>query len=283
MPVGLGSLIGGDPTAASCGSAATARTAGSRRGRSHEGGRHRPAGGPVEQFDRVHDRGRGEARDLHHAAEIAGRDDVRIDAVDVGGLALAERGRDLGLQQVVGAGGTAAEMPLGYVEHLETGAGQQLPWWAGHALAVLQRAGVVIGDAIRLGRAVAHADVRQQFGDVARERADPPCGVAVDEMAVVLDRRAAAGRVDDDGIETGCQLPAPGRDIGAGEAPAMFVASHVERQGANGKRVRFAPAPAPVRARARPGNARGLARRNARPFDHSSMKPNRQLSVTSTP
>ena len=37
------------------------------------------------------------------------------------------------------------------------------------------------------------------------------------------------------------------------------------------KASEFGPAPAPVRARARPGNARGGARRNARPFDHVTL------------
>ena len=44
------------------------------------------------------------ARDLHHAAEIAGGDNVRIDTVDVSRFALSERRRDVGLEQIVRSG-----------------------------------------------------------------------------------------------------------------------------------------------------------------------------------
>ena len=65
-----------------------ARAAGSRRGRSTKAG---GIGPPVAQSSNSTVCTIGaerEARDLHHAAEIAGRDDVRIDAVDMRGFAL---------------------------------------------------------------------------------------------------------------------------------------------------------------------------------------------------
>ena len=140
----------------------------------------------------MHDRRLSETPDLHHAAEIAGGDDVRIDTCDMRGFALAERRRDLRLQQIVGAGRAAAEMPLGHVEDVEAGARQKLARRACHALSMLERAGIVISDAIGRGIAGLESKLSQKLGDIAGERADTSCVFAADEMSVVLDRGAAA-------------------------------------------------------------------------------------------
>ena len=46
---------------------------------------------PVEKLDGVHDRNSEGSRELGHAADVAGRDDVRAGAFDVCGLAVAQR------------------------------------------------------------------------------------------------------------------------------------------------------------------------------------------------
>ena len=58
-------------------------------------------------------------RDLRHAADIAGGDHVRPDALDIGDLAGAQRAGDLRLQDVVGAGRAAADVALRHVLHRE--------------------------------------------------------------------------------------------------------------------------------------------------------------------
>ena len=126
--------------------------AGSRRRRS---ARAAGSGPPVAQSSSstvCSDRHRRVAADLHHAAEIAGRDDVRIDALRMcAALRSPERLGDVGLQQIVGAGRAAAEMPLRHVDAPRSRpASSKRARRRDHALAVLQRAGIVIGDAIGL-------------------------------------------------------------------------------------------------------------------------------------
>ena len=88
MPVGIG-IGGGDDWSPRCRRGRAARATGSRKRAARKRRRHRAAGRPVQQFDGVHDRRLAKRADLHHAAEIAGRDDVRIDAGDMRGLAFA--------------------------------------------------------------------------------------------------------------------------------------------------------------------------------------------------
>ena len=70
---------------------------------------------------------------------------------DIGELAVAQRRGEFGLQQVVGAGRTAAEMPFRHVDHRKPGGGEQRLRLALDLLAVLQRARRMIGDAQRPG------------------------------------------------------------------------------------------------------------------------------------
>src|SRR3546814_2447725 len=49
------------------------------------------AGRPIEQFDDVDDGHADALADLHRAADIAGRDDVRVEPREIGGLAVADR------------------------------------------------------------------------------------------------------------------------------------------------------------------------------------------------
>ena len=71
------------------------------------------------------------------------------------------------------------------------------------------------------------------FGDVERERGDacrlPSIDpVAREEVAIVLDRRAAARRGGEDRVEPlAVDLVDPGVDVGAGEAARLALAPHV--------------------------------------------------------
>ena len=73
-----------------------------------EGRRGRPSACPIEKFYRVRDRGRRPLADLHGATDIAGRDDVRLEPVEIGGLPLAELTGDVGLKDIIGARRSAA-------------------------------------------------------------------------------------------------------------------------------------------------------------------------------
>jgi uncharacterized membrane protein YdjX (TVP38/TMEM64 family) len=59
--------------------------------------RCRAAGGPVEEFDRVHDRNDTVGGKLCNTSDVAGRDNIGLDQRDVGELPLAQRRRDFRL------------------------------------------------------------------------------------------------------------------------------------------------------------------------------------------
>src|SRR5262245_55483050 len=105
------------------------------------------AGRPVEQLNGVHHRDLAAALQLGDAADIAGGDEVRPHARDVVELSLAQLAGKLRLQKIVGSCRAAADMPLGHVEHGITGLREQRAGLVADLLAVLERAGRVIGDA----------------------------------------------------------------------------------------------------------------------------------------
>src|SRR3546814_9591803 len=76
-------------------------------------------------FDDVDDGHADALADLHRAADIAGRDDVRVEPREIGGLAVAELTRDLGLAAIVRACRAAAQMRFGGRAHGITGIGEQ--------------------------------------------------------------------------------------------------------------------------------------------------------------
>ena len=76
---------------------------------------------------------------LRNAADISCRDEVRSGPGDVGEFAVAQRRGDFGLQQVIGARRTAAEMPLGHVDNIETRGSEQFFWSGMNALPMLHR------------------------------------------------------------------------------------------------------------------------------------------------
>src|SRR5208337_5593211 len=77
-----------------------------------EGRRPRTPGRPVEKLHRVDDGEGRRARNLREAADVAGGDEIRRNAVEVCDLAVAQPGRQLGLKEIVSPGRAAAQMPL---------------------------------------------------------------------------------------------------------------------------------------------------------------------------
>ena len=77
--------------------------------------------------------------ELRNAADISCRDEVWSGPGDIGELAVAQRRGDLGLQQIIGSGRTAAEMPFRNVDDLETRCDEQSLWSGMNALPVLHR------------------------------------------------------------------------------------------------------------------------------------------------
>ncbi len=143
-------------------------------------------------------------------------------------LAVAQAAGDLRLQDVVGAGRAAADVALGHVAHGEAGVGEQRLRLLADLLAVLHRAGGVVGDrqAVPAPLASSRSSVGEILGDVLGERRDA-VGLArrrprrPEHEAVVLDRRAAARRGDDDGVEAlALDLARPGVDVGRAKASA---------------------------------------------------------------
>ena len=87
---------------------------------------------------------------LHQAARVGGDQQLGAGGQHVRGLAVAELGRRLRVEQVVDAGRAAAELRLGDLPQLQPGdAAQQLARLGPDALGVGQVAGVVVGDGHR--------------------------------------------------------------------------------------------------------------------------------------
>src|SRR3546814_4411902 len=101
--------------------------------------------------------------DLHRAADIAGRDDVRVEPREIGGLAVAELTRDLGLEDIVRARRAAAQMRFGGRAHGITGIGEQPRRRGGDFLPVLERTGGVIGDREPAARSEEHTSELQSL------------------------------------------------------------------------------------------------------------------------
>jgi hypothetical protein len=136
--------------------------------------------------------------DLRDAADIAGGDHVGLRTFDIRRLAVAQLRRDFRLEQVVGSRRAAAEMALRRIEHDKTRRRQQVFRLVADFLAVLERTGAVIGDALASGlRRLLQADFAHQFGHVARQRRNfrglfRQFRVVAEHEAVILDCRAAA-------------------------------------------------------------------------------------------
>src|SRR5687768_17190914 len=86
-------------------------------------------GCPIEQFDGVNDRDGRPRADLSHAADIPRRYHLRLGALDVADLALAQLRRDLRLDEVVDTGRAAAQVAFRHLSDLEPRPGQQRTRW----------------------------------------------------------------------------------------------------------------------------------------------------------
>src|SRR4249919_4353745 len=96
----------------------------------------------------MHDRTAEIVAELSHATDIAGRDDIGIGRADMRSFSLTQSLRHLRLQKIVGARRAAAEMPLRYVDHFETGGAQERALLFDDLLDVLHGALIMIGDAV---------------------------------------------------------------------------------------------------------------------------------------
>src|SRR6266852_8049944 len=101
---------------------------------------------PIEKLNRVHDRDRCTAGNLHHASDIARRNHVRLDRCDVGELSIAQSRRNVRLENVVSPRRTATQMSLWYIFHHESALGKQFFRGLCDFLSMLQRTGRVISD-----------------------------------------------------------------------------------------------------------------------------------------
>jgi hypothetical protein len=94
----------------------------------------------------MHDRHPEPALELLDAADIARGDGGRTGGADIADLALAQRLGEFRLQDVVGARRAAAGMGLGNLRDLESRRLEQSARGTVQLLAMLHRAGGVIGD-----------------------------------------------------------------------------------------------------------------------------------------
>src|SRR5438105_10589690 len=194
----------------------------------------------VQEIEQMHDprtrsRTAKAGLDLHETAGIGRDDDVGAGFLYVGDLALEQRAGELRLGHVVGAGASAA--PVGFLErdHLEAGdRREERSWLLAHALPVKQMARIVVrgADPHRRGHG-AEAEVAEELRRVVHARGElggacrPGC-VVLEKPAVLLHRRAAAGRVDDDGADL---FAREGRHVPPGQFARALALAGVRVQG----------------------------------------------------
>ena len=119
------------------------------------------------------------AGDLGHASNIAGDQRFGSGGLNRPGLAFAELARDFGLLDVVRAGGTAADVRVGYFKEFQAvHTLQQCPRFGLHRLSLREMAGVMICDPH--GRVDDTGSAKSQFVKEAADVADfrgKPSGV----------------------------------------------------------------------------------------------------------
>jgi len=148
-------------------------------------------------------------------------------------MASAPVARRFAAFQVVDARGAAADLPLGRLDQLEPrNRAEERPRLGPKGLGVRQVAGVVIGHPQRQRMPRRPWLARKELRDVAdlgreSEGALGPIGVVIEEVPIVLHRRAAPGRVRRD-VVTALEL----LDRLLGEPPGRVLVAGVEVQGA---------------------------------------------------
>src|SRR5262249_49066583 len=146
--------------------------------------------------------------DLERAARVGAGEEVRPDREDVVHLSGADLLGALRLDQVVDAGASAALISVGNLEQLEPRDAVEEPArLLPDPLGVRQMAGVVVRDAgaDRMPRREGR-QAGEELGDVANFRGEllrarSPFLVLREDPSVLLERRAAAGGVDEDRVE----------------------------------------------------------------------------------
>jgi glycolate oxidase len=181
---------------------------------------------------RARSRGAQTGGDLEHAARIRTHDHVRRCVEDLAHLVLLQLARYLRVGQVVDAGAAATALRILDVDQDQAlDRPQERPGLSADALPVGEVTGVLIHDADRPPGA--RRDWLHDLADVAdprREclRAVRPQGIAGEDMAVVLQVRAAARGVRDHlRLATG-----KGIDVKASELPRALAVAGVRVQGA---------------------------------------------------
>ena len=150
----------------------------------------------------------GAGAQLHHAAGVAGGNNVGLGRGDVFHFAFEDAARHLLVGDVVDAGSAAAEVGVGDGRQFQAGnLLQQVARLLANLLRVQQVAGVVVG--YPLGHRTQRSAQRllgEAFGDVLHALAEAmgalgEAGVVGQQFAVALELGAAAGCVVDDGID----------------------------------------------------------------------------------
>ena len=138
------------------------------------------------------------------AAGVAGGDKVGAGGFDIGPFTIEELAGHLGLEEVVGSGGTAAHFGLGEFGEGDSGDGlDEVAGLLADFLAVGEVAGVVVGDG-DVGEAgggfelFEEAVLEEKFGEVEGVFGEALLALA-DDGAVFFEGGSAAGGVDDDG------------------------------------------------------------------------------------
>lgn len=102
---------------------------------------------PIEKLNGVNDGNLGRLADLDDAADIAGGYEVGCNLLDIADLAVAQLTGDFRLENVIGAGRTAAEMTFRDIGDVEAGILQEGFRFGFDLLAVLHGTGRVISNA----------------------------------------------------------------------------------------------------------------------------------------
>lgn len=194
----------------------------------------------VQQLDPVaHRRGRA-ALQVGDAADVGAGDHGGLQFVQMAELAVAQLVRQLGVEHGIGAGRAAAQVRL-VARHLhrEAERGQVGLDAAPELLPVLQGAGrVEADDLLRVGLArqlrLQHRHQRgQELAQVLGQLADArgPGGVhrvVAQDVAVLLDRHPATGRVHHDRLGARFHMRPPGVDVGPHLRHAAVLVVEVE-------------------------------------------------------
>ena len=124
--------------------------------------------GPIEQFDRVHNRHLGSRPDLHHAPDVARCDNIRRFCLQCRHLAFLQFLGNFGLHKVIRTRGSTAQLTVARFDDTKADAFQKVFGICLDLLAVLQGTSCVVGNGEVLC-ACSQVQLHQHFGDVFGE------------------------------------------------------------------------------------------------------------------